>query len=271
MLKKILFPLVNASEALSLILLYASSHGEVELDFVRHSFKKLYGKAIDNDVIRVTIDKFLCLLNLDVKEMVNAYEKVECLIKHKKQVNRIKNCVNCGQQTTQKKSKDIVTYTFDGPKLLTYYNAQCKICDINYDFEKYSCKNSVNFYHDDNYLMCSSQTCFEKRLLDLADEQIARNAITFEGFCDTYNNFFPCAQIRPLNRKRFSQAWFTYKIKQALPDCEYFKYDENESILEKYIDNLIDEFPFDWYKKHKSACSIENCQSISRIFEYLKS
>ena len=151
---------------------------------------------------------------------------------------------------------------------------RCDLCDINYSFRNYTkCKSGESFLYPPNiklsFLATSNETCFELKLLRYFDEQIIRNGVSFEGFCDSYNLLYAdqLNVMRPLNRIRLSEAWYSFKIKQLIFSNEHllpildFKSDgkSTEKYLESRLPIWIDNFTLKWSKIHNSNCCVLNC------------
>ncbi|RNA01588.1 hypothetical protein BpHYR1_028691 [Brachionus plicatilis] len=182
----------------------------------------------------------------------------------------VDSCINCKSVLdVNKTSNKIVSFCFDCPKIMYAKFGKCEKCDIEYSFRNYKlCSKNETFLYPAHipliFLATSQETCFEIKLLRFFDEQILRNGVTFEGFCDSYNNFYPdFVSGRPLNRIRLGEAWYSFKIKhyllinipkEAILD---FKSDSTESLLEPYIE----EFTIRLSQIHKSNCSVEHCDS----------
>ena len=157
-------------------------------------------------------------------------------------------------------------------------NKRCHRCSIEYSFRNYTkCNSSFEYLYSSkitsDYLATSRETCFEIKLLKYFDEQIIRNGVTFEGFSDSYNSlYYDVADVRPLNRVRLAEAWYSFKIKQFIlqdPSLQLdFKSDSKstESLLGNLIPLMKHSFALRWADIHKQHCKIHNCDSTGLFF-----
>ena len=98
----------------------------------------------------------------------------------------------------------------------------------------------------------------------------------FDGFADSYNACnLKNNSLRPLNRIRLAEGWYTYKIKQFIAKRKSSSeiLDFNPKMTEKYLEENFhqfqNDFVVDWSKKHALNCSSLNCHKTSKAFFYL--
>ncbi len=276
-LKDVLLPLENLQQFYSLYYLVQVADGEHS--FISDGLNEIFKTEYTATSIRVLLAKFSNLFGMETVSLNSLFTSLKQIASKKKQyiLPPITCCLFCSfilvpHNSTQK----ITSYCFDSPKLLWYQDKWCKHCDINFSFRNYSNlkTNETFLYPPDiklSFFASSSETCFDLKLLHYFDEQIIRNGVTFEGFSDSYNSLYAdqLKEIRPLNRKRLSEVWYSYKIKQYLYSNEYvlpirdFKYDSKstELFLGPRLPTWFHSFTLKWAKTHRKNCSIQNCDT----------
>ncbi|CAF1001166.1 unnamed protein product [Brachionus calyciflorus] len=274
LLKDAFYPLVNLKQFVSLFFLVQQSNDDY--DFVCESFNELFNTNYDYDSISLLVSKFITLFGFNKTELIDFFSCLEKMLMKKKKylMPPVNKCFDCENSLdTQKKACKIVAYCLDSPKILYFKTKTCKRCEIEYSFRHYKrCISNETFLYQpseiSSFLATSQETCFEMKLLRYLDEQIIRNGVTFEGFCDSYNQLYPeFIEGRPLNRIRLAEAWYSFKIKHYLfnymqnETFHDFKSDSTETYLETYINKWKDEFTLRWSKIHQMNCKVLNCDS----------
>ncbi len=277
-----IYPLDNLQQFFSLFYLIQEAEGD--FSFVSQCFNEMYDTSYDAVAINLLISKFLHLFRLEKTGLDDLFGKLKLMVTKKKQYLKapIDKCIFCHLILISKPSLHKITaYCFDMPKEMFYKDQWCQRCDINFNFRNYTkCNSGESFLYPSDFglsfLATSRETCFELKLLRYFDEQIIRNGVTFEGFCDSYNLLYAdnLFEMRPLNRQRLSEAWYSFKIKQlilsdnnSLPLLD-FKCDSKstEKVLELKMPIWRDKFTVDWSLKHKKFCLIPNCDATGILF-----
>ena len=273
-LKATLYPLVSLKQLYCLMFLVQESDGDHR--FVSSNFNDLFGTNYDVDSIKVLLAKFTTLFGTDDAGLSDLFSTLKLKAKLKRQfiVAPVSRCLKCNFiLETSRHSHKLIAYNFDSPKEMWYQVKQCMHCEISYSFRNYTHnKSDQSFLYPLNlaltHLATSSETCFEIKLLRYFHEQIVRNGVTFEGFCDSYNQLYPeFVGERPMNRIRLSEAWYSFRIKHYLnlnnrtPDNPFpdFKSDATETFLESVISDWQDNFTVRTAAVHTTHCKVLNC------------
>ena len=122
-----------------------------------------------------------------VNEMINNREKVITLT--------MQNCIYCLNHMQLKIKNRIFTYNFNGSSFIYYSTAFCHRCRTDYMPDYYERDNKKFFYsHETNkilpYILTSTQTSFDVKLLKWYDINLVRNITSFSGFVNAYSEFF---------------------------------------------------------------------------------
>lgn len=84
-----------------------------------------------------------------------------------------------------------VVFTNDGPKECIFKEKLCNYCEIYYECDSYTIDNKKFLYNPNeniDLIVTSKESVFEISLLKEYDKQLVRNATTFSGFSDVYND-----------------------------------------------------------------------------------
>jgi hypothetical protein len=232
------------------------------------------------------VSKFNYLSNNAFSSFVQTYKKIKLEIENRDIIiyPPLENCSKCLSKLQYLSDKTILVYYYDGPKMVKCVQTECNQCQIKYNvnnFEKSIAKES--FLYGDNikvdFIKTSNKTIFEAKLLIYLDEHICRNGMKFDGFSDSYNIVNEerfNKNIRKLDRRRLSEAWFTFKIKQFLleinskNDIQDFESKHTEEFLKLNFEKLKNFFIEKWSKIHQKACDSKNCHQTSKIDFNLK-
>lgn len=163
-----------------------------------------------------------------------------------------------------------------------YKVKKCVQCNIDYSFRNYTrCSTSQSFLYPASikltFLATSLETCFEIKLLKYFNEQIIRNGVTFDGFSDSYNNLYrEEGNFRPLDRRRLSEAWYSYNIKRYLYQFSSsfeiidFKCDgkSTELLIGNNFSSWKDAQTIKWFRLHNLHCKCLNCDSTCLYYFY---
>lgn len=274
-LKDILYPLVNLKQFYGLFFLVHQ--------FVSESFNEIFNTNFSSDSIVVLLAKFSQLFDMDARSLKDLFFTLKLKAKRKTRnlLPPVNRCIKCNfilQNPSQ--SRRIIAYNFNSPSEMMSQLMLCANCDITYSFSNYTLNKSHESFIYPHYinlthLAISCDTCFELKLLHYFHEQIIRNGVSFEGFCDSYNQLYPVyANKRPMNRIRLSEAWYSFRIKHYLNlnnktpliPIREFKPADTETFLEPLISDWHDNFTIRWAAEHTLHCKVLNCDSTSRCF-----
>lgn len=218
---EILFsPLRNFGEAFSLMYLVLEIKDKNRFENITKSFNKLFDSNLSIENVKCCIQKFKHnSLNFDADNFSETYNKLKIIKEDMKEIVRppISKCLNCDNTLSKTGSSDIITFTLQKIVINEVENFQCYKCLNSYSADFYT-QNDTKYLYPSNVetsiVQTSSQTAFDTFLLNTFDYLLFRSGVSFEGFCDYFNAVFPNNKIkRNLDRRRLSEAYFTYKIR----------------------------------------------------------
>jgi hypothetical protein len=277
---KLIHPLQSVQELMGFIYLYFESHGEFDFNFLNEIFQRHFTTVLSFDTIRAIVSKFNYFSNNAFSNFVQTFKKIKLEIENREMIiyPPLDNCSKCLSKLQYLSDKTILVYYYDGPKMVKCVQTECNQCQIKFNvnnFEKSITKEY--FLYDNNikvnFIKISNKTIFETKLLIYLDEHICRNGMKFDGFSDSYNCVNESSfkkNIRKLDRRRLSEAWFTFKIKQFLleindtSDILDFESKHTEEFLKLNFDKLKQFFIEKWSKIHKTECDSKNCHQTSK-------
>ncbi|CAF0846898.1 unnamed protein product [Brachionus calyciflorus] len=154
-------------------------------------------------------------------------------------------------------------YVFEDAAFNSFKNEAERLDKICLD--RYGSPGNEYFYNfvQVQFFKLSNQTMFSRDFLIDLDNHITRNQVTFEGYTDAYNRKLNDNDVL-LYRKRLSEIWFGFKIRQYqnLYDqtLKCFDLKESESFLENFIPKFQSDLLLLWNKKHDFICSSSICK-----------
>jgi hypothetical protein len=249
--------------------------GEFDYNYIKDSIQRHFGTSLTLDNIRAIVSKFNFFSKYAFSNFVTTFKKLKNEIKTREMIvfPPVLQCSKCSSTLVYLSDKTILVYYYDGPKMVKCVQTECNLCQIKYNVNNY--ENSITkelFLYEKNitvnFIKISNKTIFEVKLLKYLDEHIIRNGMKFDGFSDSYNcinEHCYSVDIRKLDRRRLSEAWFTFKIKQILLELENksnildFKSKQTEQFLKANFERFKNHFIEKWSKRHKQDCSGKNC------------
>jgi hypothetical protein len=193
----------------------------------------------------------------------------------------VQNCTYCDKKLSFKSKKKVIIYKLNGAEMSNIISNECKSCEITFSLNTFEINRSKEryFYPPSikiTHFETSLQTIFETRLLMNFDEFLSRNHVPFDGFCDTYNiiNISELNNtLRPLDRRRLSEAWFSWKIamyehKFGTEYLLHFGCKNTDKLLESRFEFYKRNIILSWHYIHLFYCKSTLCSKISSIFLY---
>ena len=275
-LKDVLHPLTNLKQFYGFFFLVQESDGDHH--FVSESLNEIFDTNFGCDTIGLLLAKFSSLFGMDGCSLEKLFASLKLKAKQKKRflLPPVLKCLKCNfLLENSRQSHNIIAYNLNSPEEMCYMKKLCKPCNISYSFRNYTRNESdESFLYPHNlaltHLATSNETCFELKLLHYFHEQIIRNGVTFEGFCDSYNQLYPeYAGQRPMNRIRLGEAWYSFRIKYYLNlnnktpliPIRDFKSTDTETFLGPVISDWQDNFTVRTAATHKLHCKVLNCDA----------
>ena len=81
------------------------------------------------------------------------------------------------------------------------------------------------------------------------------------GYSEAYNQQFKIQNIKPLSRKRLSEMWFTFKLRQINNiygiNVDFIDAKSTEIILDEFNPIMVQKFTEKWTSTHLNICNTE--------------
>lgn len=280
-LDDLFYPMSDLGQVFSLI--YLSLHSNQE-DFVEvaSAFNQVFKTSYSSLDIKNCFYKFKHLCNFDLALFKNTYSQLKTIKKDfcKSLVPPISYCLNCNSYLEKSFKVKSTTFYIRKASLNLIESLICKKCFYTYSADTYT-DNTGNTYlypqsTEISILITSSKTSFQKDLLVAYDGNLIRNGVSLEGFCDTYNTLYSSNKMnRDLDRRRLSEAWLTFKLRDYVYIDEVFSKKGqyfNPKLIESFLSesfHLIKKYVvLNCFKQHQSYCKSSNCCKIGKIISY---
>jgi hypothetical protein len=218
------------------------------------------------------------LSNVKDFEFFTLNEKLNNILSTTKKIIKvpINECLKCRTILINFKQKEINVYFQSSSEKCLIQTKICKICNIQYNLNTYKFLiNNEAFYYpkliDMKFIQTSTQIVFEKNLIEIFDQFMSRNQVTFEGFTETYNKLYINNKLnRELNRKRLTECWFYYKILNyhyqfSISPVSVFNSKETESYLDSFFQIIKNKTINQWFISHNEVCKAKNCANIGGL------
>lgn len=260
-------PLNSFEQVFNFVYLFIETKDRDNFNSLVEFFNYQYDTNLSVMQVNCLAEKLKLFLGINFHSLILNYNNLSDKVKSLKKIIRppLSNCLRCNRVLSRKVFKNTLTYYIDGPKETIQEILDCRICRIEYKYDKYSeddiymtypnsCETSI-FYLSD-YLS------FDIGLIFNLNHHILRNGVTFEGYADVYNEKILNDKYK-LNRKRLSEAFFSYNIKRLYHNSLDGLQDINPKNTEEVLENLLPSFSLkfsrEWSKIHDSSCLIKNC------------